>query len=109
MTSPGATPTDPTGPSRLEATAHGRVQGVGFRYFILHRGMELGLTGWVANESDGSVRCVAEGPRRDLEVLLEAMERGPAGANVERVRVTWGPGTGALRAFGIRSGGHRGD
>ena len=94
---------------RLEATARGRVQGVGFRYFILRRGMELGLTGWVANEADGSVRCVAEGPRTELEALLETMERGPAGALVERVNVTWGPSTGTLSAFGIRAGGHRGD
>lgn len=96
-------------PVRLEATARGRVQGVGFRYFVLRRGMELGLTGWVANESDGSVRCVAEGPRRDLEALLESMERGPAGAIVEGVRATWTDATGALRDFGIRAGGHRGD
>jgi acylphosphatase len=94
---------------RLEATARGRVQGVGFRYFVLRRGMELGLTGWVANESDGSVRCVAEGPRGDLEALLETMERGPAGALVEGVRATWGDATGTLRDFGIRAGGHRGD
>ena len=94
---------------RLEATARGRVQGVGFRYFILRRGMELGLTGWVANESDGSVRCVAEGTRSDLEALLETMERGPAGALVERVSATWSGATGTLRDFGIRAGGHRGD
>ena len=94
---------------RLEATARGRVQGVGFRYFVLRRGMELGLTGWVANESDGSVRCVAEGPRRDLEFLLESMELGPAGALVEGVRTTWSDATGTLRDFGIRAGGHRGD
>jgi acylphosphatase len=98
-----------SGPVRLEATARGRVQGVGFRYFVLRRGMELGLTGWVANESDGSVRCVAEGRRSDLETLLEAMERGPAGAHVERVSATWSSATGNLRDFGIRSGGHRGD
>ena len=98
-----------TGPARLEAVARGRVQGVGFRYFILRRGMDLGLTGWVANESDGTVRCVAEGPRGDLEMLLEAMQRGPAGALVEGVRSTWGDATGNLRAFGIRAGGHRGD
>ena len=109
MTAQDSASTGPAGPARLEATAHGRVQGVGFRYFLFHRGMELGLTGWVANESDGSVRCVAEGPRPDLEALLEAMELGPAGAIVERVRVTWGPGTGTLRDFGIRAGGHRGD
>ncbi len=71
--------------------------------------MELGLTGWVANESDGSVRCVAEGPRSDLEALLESMEVGPAGALVERVSATWSNATGNLRDFGIRAGGHRGD
>jgi len=98
-----------SGPVRLEATARGRVQGVGFRYFVLRRGIELALTGWVANESDGSVRCVAEGRRSDLETLLEAMERGPAGALVERVSATWSSATGNLRDFGIRSGGHRGD
>jgi acylphosphatase len=95
--------------ARLEATARGRVQGVGFRYFVLRRGMDLGVTGWVANESDGSVRCVAEGPRTDLEALLQVMERGPAGALVEGVRATWGEATGTLRDFGIRAGGHRGD
>ena len=101
--------TDPTGPARLEARARGRVQGVGFRYFVLRRGMELGLTGWVANETDGSVRIVAEGPRSELQALLEAMERGPAGAIVERVSATWGAATGTLRDFGIRAGGHPGD
>lgn len=95
--------------ARLEATARGRVQGVGFRFFVLQQGMELGLTGWVANESDGSVRCIAEGPRVDLEALLGSMERGPAGASVEGVNATWSPATGTLRSFGIRAGGHSGD
>ena len=99
----------PTALARLEATARGRVQGVGFRYFVLRRGMELGLTGWVANEPDGSVRCIAEGTREDLTALLQSMERGPAGALVERVDATWGPATEDLRSFGIRAGGHRGD
>lgn len=71
--------------------------------------MDLGLTGWVANEPDGSVLCRAEGPRADLEALLATLESGPAGARVERVIAAWGPGTGSLRPFGIRSGGHSGD
>jgi acylphosphatase len=100
---------DLTGHARLEATARGRVQGVGFRYLVLRRGMELGLTGWVANEPDGSVHLVAEGSRSDLETLLETVELGPAGAIVERVSVTWGAATGMLRDFGIRAGGHPGD
>jgi acylphosphatase len=95
--------------ARLEATARGRVQGVGFRYLVLRRGMELGLTGWVANEPDGTVRCVAEGPRADLESLLATIMRGPAGALVQRVSVTWTDATGTLHDFGIRAGGHRGD
>lgn len=94
---------------RLEATVLGRVQGVGYRYHVLRRAMDLGLRGWVANESDGTVHCRAEGPRADLERLLTALETGPAGARVERVIVAWGPGTGALGPFGIRGGGHRGD
>ncbi|MEO6207645.1 MAG: acylphosphatase [Candidatus Limnocylindrales bacterium] len=96
-------------PARLEATVVGRVQGVGYRYHVLRQAMALGLTGWVANEGDGTVRCRAEGLRVDLEALLGALQNGPPGAHVERVIAAWGPGTGRLGPFGIRSGGHRGD
>lgn len=94
---------------RLDATVRGRVQGVGFRYHVLRRAMDLGLAGWVANEADGSVRCRAEGPRSDLAALLEVLERGPEGAIVDRVVTAWGPATGTLGPFSVRSGGHRGD
>jgi len=47
----------------------GRVQGVGFRWFVLDAALGLDLAGWVANEADGSVRVVAEGRRADLEAL----------------------------------------
>ena len=94
---------------RLDATVRGRVQGVGFRYYAVRHAMDLGLTGWVANEPDGSVRCVAEGPRPALEALLDALERGPAGALVDRVSSRWEMATGGLRSFEVRSGGHRGD
>jgi len=105
MTEPAAR----AGLERLEATVIGRVQGVGFRYHVLRRATELGLTGWVANEHDGSVRCRVEGPRSDLDALVEALETGPDGAVVERVIVGFGPATGTLGAFGVRSAGHRGD
>jgi acylphosphatase len=94
---------------RLDATVRGRVQGVGFRYFVIRRAMSLELTGWVSNEADGSVRCVAEGPRASLDELLQALEDGPAGAMVDRVMTAWGPATGAFASFELRSGGHRGD
>jgi acylphosphatase len=93
----------------LEARVRGRVQGVGFRYFVLSEAQRLGLTGWVSNEQDGSVRCVAEGPRPDLELLLEALREGPAMAIVEHVAEDWLPFTGRWGTFGVRSAGHRGD
>ena len=94
---------------RLDATVHGRVQGVGFRYFVIHRAMALDLTGWVANEADGTVRCVAEGPRVALDGLVEALEAGPAGALVERVSTAFGPASGRFASFEVRGSGHRGD
>ena len=87
----------------------GRVQGVGFRYHVLRAGMDLDLRGWVANEADGSVRTVAEGPRADLESFLATVQAGPPAAIVDRVVVAWGPAVGDLGPFSIRSGAHRGD
>lgn len=95
--------------ARLDATIRGRVQGVGFRYFVLRRAMDLELVGWVANTDDGFVRCVVEGPRPALEALLGTLEIGPAGALVERVLSTWSAPVGDFVSFEIRSGGHRGD
>ena len=94
---------------RLDATVRGRVQGVGFRYFVIREAMDLGLVGWVANDHDGTVRCIAEGPRAPLETLLGLLETGPPSARIDRVDAGWGPATGGFRAFEIRSAGHRGD
>ncbi|MGD0248927.1 MAG: acylphosphatase [Candidatus Limnocylindrales bacterium] len=95
--------------ARLDASVRGRVQGVGFRYYVVAQASALGLTGWVANEQDGSVHCVAEGPRADLELLLEQLRGGPISAIVEYVAEDWLPYTGHWGSFGIRSAGHRGD
>jgi acylphosphatase len=96
-------------PVRLQATVRGRVQGVGFRYWVLRRATNLGLTGWVANEADGSVRCVAEGPPADLDALEEILRRGPTGAIVDRLDVVRMPATGGFGGFEVRSGSHGGD
>jgi acylphosphatase len=95
--------------ARLEAVVHGRVQGVGFRYFVQELAESRGIVGWVANEADGTVRCVAEGPRHVLQQLLRDLSDGPFGARVDDVRVTWGVASGTFPRFDIRSGGHRGD
>jgi acylphosphatase len=96
-------------PLRLDATVIGRVQGVGFRWFVLREAMALSLHGWVANTSDGSVQCVAEGLRADLELLLERLREGPPAAIVEHVIEAWMPATGTLGPFELRSGAHPGD
>jgi acylphosphatase len=97
------------GPERLEAVVRGRVQGVGFRAFIVRRARQLGVAGWVANESSGRVRWVAEGPRDRLGALLEASRCGPPGGWVDGVDETWSPASGEFHGFEIRSGWHGGD
>ena len=94
---------------RLEATIRGRVQGVGFRYFVVRRAMELGLVGWVANIPDGRVRAVAEGPPDALDAFEAALNDGPVGAIVEAVDAVRMPATGAFDRFAVRSGAHSGD
>ena len=87
---------------RLSATVHGRVQGVAFRYNTQREASRLGLTGWVKNHWDGTVRVVAEGPDGELEVLAAWLEYGPRGARVERVETQWSKATEEFRAFSIR-------
>ena len=94
---------------RFEATVSGRVQGVGFRWFVLDRASALGLAGWVANDRDGGVVCVAEGDRASLVTLETALRSGPSGSRVDSVRVVWTAPTGMGGGFHIRSLGHGGD
>jgi acylphosphatase len=94
---------------RLDATVRGRVQGVGYRVFAIREAGYLDLAGFVANEWDGSVRVVAEGPRQDLEALLERLAEGPPAAIVDRVISRWEPARGIGHGFRVEIRGHRGD
>lgn len=91
------------------AIVRGSVQGVGYRWFVERQAVERGLAGWVANLSDGSVECVAEGPVPLLEELVQALWEGPAGAAVTEVIASHEPARGNLVGFAIRAGAHRGD
>ncbi len=88
--------------ARLSARITGRVQGVGFRNFTRRRARRLGVTGWVRNEQDGSVRLEAEGSRDALESLAEAVRQGPRAARVDGVSVEWDDATGDFEAFQVR-------
>jgi acylphosphatase len=98
-----------TARARLEVLVHGRVQGVGFRIFAVRAAALRQLSGWVANESDGGVRCVAEGARADLEAFARDLATGPIGASVDRVEATWSDPLGESGRFALRSGWHGGD
>jgi acylphosphatase len=87
--------------ARLHVIVSGLVQGVGFRQYTVHHASRLGLTGWVANRRDRKVEVVAEGPRADLEALLEAVREGPPVAMVRDVNVTWLAATGEFHRFDV--------
>ena len=63
----------------------GRVQGVGFRWYVSRTAARLGVRGWAKNLSDGSVEVVVEGAAGSLQVMREVLGRGPAGAVVQGV------------------------
>ena len=88
---------------RLHARIEGRVQGVGFRYFVLMEAQALGLTGWVGNRVDGQVEVVAEGEHEPLEKLLASLYEGPRGALVMDVHYEWGDASGKFDHFGVQS------
>ena len=87
---------------RLTARVTGRVQGVGFRWWVRRRAENLQLVGWVMNGDDErSVELVAEGPGSALTELEQILRDGPAGADVESVDARRGPASGEYDRFGI--------
>lgn len=63
----------------------GRVQGVGFRYFVQREALALGLCGWVRNLADGRVEALAQGTAASLDALQGALWKGPRWAEVRLV------------------------
>lgn len=86
---------------RVEIRVRGRVQGVAYRWYTQRKAVSLGLTGWVRNLPDGSVRIVAEGPRPDLESFRDWALLGPDHASVTDHDVSWSGATGDFDDFRI--------
>jgi acylphosphatase len=69
----------------LHFLIRGRVQGVGFRWFVHREATELELRGWVRNTEDGDVEVVASGSAEDINELRTSLRRGPRGARVDQL------------------------
>ena len=63
----------------------GRVQGVGFRWFVEREAKQLGLAGWVQNNEDSTVECLAAGPHEKVEALKSRLKQGPRASRVDHV------------------------
>jgi len=88
---------------RLTAQVIGRVQGVGYRWWVVDAASRLGLVGWVRNADDErAVELVAEGDASSLDALETKLGEGPGSAWVDRVEATRGPASGGMTRFEIR-------
>ena len=67
----------------------GKVQGVGFRYFVLRQAQELGIRGWVNNKPNGDVEALAQGEKEGLDHFIAKVKQGPAFSRVEDVSLNW--------------------
>ncbi len=70
----------------------GRVQGVGFRFYMERKARELGLSGWVRNRRDGSVESVVQGSAQAVETMIAWARQGPPSAVVAEVKISEGEG-----------------
>jgi acylphosphatase len=103
---PPDTPEGRGDPARREIrlVIRGRVQGVGFRWFVRERARRWGLTGWVRNNPDGSVELAARGDDIGIAGIRRDVAAGPRGALVDQVAELPADGTAGDEPFTIRRG-----
>lgn len=85
-----------------EVRVEGRVQGVGYRYFVQKRAAEFNISGWVKNQPDGSVFVVAQGDAKDMESFLDHLKSGPSAARVTRFIKSEIPYTEDFTGFSVK-------
>jgi acylphosphatase len=79
----------------------GRVQGVGFRWFVEREAQTLGIAGWVRNNADGSVEVLAMGTRDQLAGLRSRLQQGPRAARVDNVEESESRPVAGVKTFRI--------
>lgn len=87
---------------QLHCHIKGRVQGVGYRYFVMDEAENRGLSGWVRNADSGEVEVVLLGPKPSIEGMLSALHQGPPLSRVLRLDFEWEEPDPALKGFEIR-------
>ncbi len=99
---PGPPGTPLSRQARLTAWVRGRVQGVGFRWWVRSVALELGLRGEAENLVDGRVRVIAEGDHESCAALLERLEAPGAPGHVVQVTHRWDSARGGFTGFAER-------
>jgi acylphosphatase len=94
-------------PERTSAHARrflvrGRVQGVGFRWFVEHEAHILRIAGWVRNNHDGSVEVLAMGTREQLAGLRSRLQEGPRAARIDDIEESEAEPVAGLNSFQVR-------
>lgn len=87
---------------RAEILVNGLVQGVGFRYFVVRRAEELGLTGYTKNLFSGEVYTVVEGERMMIEEFYNKIKIGPSHSNVKNASIKWSDSKNEFTRFEVR-------
>lgn len=87
--------------SRYDITFTGRVQGVNFRWTTSRIAQRCSVAGWVRNEPDGSVRCMAEGEPQALDAFVQAVEDAMA-VYIDQTKITTTAAAGDLHGFTVR-------
>ncbi len=88
--------------ARAHVFIEGRVQGVFFRASTREEASLLSLGGWVRNCWDGRVEAVFEGERNNVENIIEWCKKGPPGASVTNVDISWEQATNEFDTFSIK-------
>ncbi len=91
-----------SGLARACVRIYGKVQNVGFRFYVHRRAAAAGLVGSVRNLNTNAIEIFLQGDRRRIEKCIEECRRGPLLAQVERVEVVWQKPIKELNHFEIR-------
>ena len=92
---------DQSAPQARRFIVRGRVQGVGFRWFVEREAHILKIAGWVRNNSDGTVEVLAQGTRDQLSGLRSRLREGPRAARVDDVEESEAEPVKGIRSFRI--------